>query len=61
MILYRMKAVVYTAVLLFLFAGCDEKPANPVAEYGDAMINSYHKGKAAGEAANLEGISKTAL
>jgi hypothetical protein len=56
MIIYRMKALLYTAAFLFLFTGCDEKPKNPVAEYGDAMIHSYQRGQQAGEAMNLEAV-----
>lgn len=41
----------------FLFA-CQEKPKNPVAIYGDTMINSYEKGKQAGEAGNLDAVKK---
>lgn len=43
-------------MILSLFVACKEKPKNPVAEYGDAMINAYSKGKAGGETANLNGV-----
>ena len=39
----------------FLFS-CEGKPANPFAEYGDTMINSYQKGKQAGETGNLDAV-----
>src|SRR5574340_6447 len=42
-------------VSAFIFA-CNEKPKNPVAEYGDTMINSYQKGKQAGVEGNLDAI-----
>ena len=42
-------------VSLFIFS-CEEKPKNPVAEYGDTMINSYQKGKQAGETGNLDAV-----
>ena len=42
-------------VSTFLFS-CEEKPSNPVAEYGDTMINSYQKGKQAGETGNLDAV-----
>lgn len=42
-------------ILLFIFS-CNEKPKNPVAEYGDTMINSYQKGKQAGETGNLDAV-----
>jgi hypothetical protein len=45
-------------VLVFLFA-CEEKPKNPVSEYGDALVSSYKKGQQAGETGNLEAVKKT--
>ena len=42
-------------ILTFIFA-CNEKPKNPVAEYGDVMINSYQKGKQAGVEGNLDAV-----
>jgi hypothetical protein len=44
-------------VLLFMFA-CDQKPKNPVAEYGDSMIGAYKSGQHAGEIGNLEAVKK---
>jgi hypothetical protein len=41
-----------------LFISCDEKPKNPVSEYGDALIGSYKRGQDAGEAANLDAVRK---
>jgi len=37
---------------------CDQKPKNPVSEYGDAMIDSYRKGQKAGEIGNLDAVKK---
>ncbi|MDP2277131.1 MAG: hypothetical protein Q8K51_02805 [Nitrospirota bacterium] len=45
-------------VSLSFLASCDEKPKNPVSEYGDAMIDSYKKGQKAGETANLDAVKK---
>lgn len=45
-------------VSLSFLASCDEKPKNPVSEYGDAMIDSYKKGQQAGETANLDAVKK---
>jgi len=42
----------------FFFIACDEKPKNPVSEYGDALIDSYKKGQHAGETANLDAVRK---
>lgn len=44
-------------MMTFLFA-CQEKPKNPVAIYGDTMIDSYQKGKQAGESGNLDAVKK---
>ena len=46
-----------TVMLAFVLA-CKERPKNPVAEYGNTMINSYQKGKQAGEDGNLEAVRK---
>lgn len=51
-----MKRLILTlSIFAFIFA-CDEKPKNPVAQYGDVMINSYQKGKQAGVEGNLNAI-----
>ena len=42
----------------FLTIACDEKPKNPVSEYGDALIGGHTSGKLAGEAANLDAVKK---
>lgn len=44
--------------MMTLLFSCQEKPQNPVAIYGDTMINSYEKGKQAGEAGNLDAVKK---
>jgi len=54
---------IYTAIfslifVLFLIISCDQKPKNPVSEYGDAMIDSYKKGQQAGVTANLDALKK---
>ena len=54
-----MKRIILIPVVLFFFVACDEKPKNPVAEYGDTMINSYKKGQAAGETLNLDAVKKS--
>jgi len=54
-----MKQVLFIVVILSFVIACNEKPKNPIAEYGDAMIDSYKRGQAAGEAANLDAIRKT--
>ncbi|OGW33068.1 MAG: hypothetical protein A2X59_02005 [Nitrospirae bacterium GWC2_42_7] len=39
-----------------VLSGCDQKPKNPVAEYGDTMIDAYQRGKQAGVDGNLYAI-----
>ena len=53
-----MKRLFFAVVILSVIVACDEKPKNPVAEYGDAMINSYQKGKQAGVEGNLDAVRK---
>ncbi|MBI5640439.1 MAG: hypothetical protein HZA17_08440 [Nitrospirae bacterium] len=53
-----LKSFPLIIVSLFLLFSCEEKPKNPVSQYGDAMINSYKKGQDAGEAANLDAVRK---
>src|SRR4030042_6786874 len=54
------KQVLFPIILaLFLLLACDEKPKNPISEYGDALIGSYKRGQQAGEEANLDAIKKT--
>ncbi len=38
---------------------CDQKPKNPVDEYGTALIDSYKKAQKAGELANLDAVKKS--
>ena len=47
----------FVIIGLLLFA-CDQKPTNPVSEYGTALIDSYKRASPAGEAANLDAIKK---
>ena len=53
-----MKKFILITVMLALAFACKEKPKNPVAEYGDVMMNSYEKGKQGGEIANLDAVKK---
>ena len=46
--------------LLLLTAGCDQKPKNPLAEHGDAMIDAYQKSKVLRDTASLSSV-KTAI
>jgi hypothetical protein len=49
--------IIIILFILFIFA-CNEKPKNPVSEYGDALIDSYKKGQQAGETANLDAVKR---
>jgi hypothetical protein len=55
-----MKRLFLAVVFFASIFACDEKPKNPVTEYGDVMINSYQKGKQAGVDGNLDAV-KNAL
>ena len=54
----RFRIILPLIVVLFLLFSCKEKPKNPVAEYGDALIDSYKRGQQAGEKANLDALKK---
>ena len=58
MISLSMRRLFFAVFILIVIAACDEKPKNPAAEYGDAMINSYQKGKQAGVEGNLDAVRK---
>ncbi len=59
----------HALIILFLFSvlvSCkeapreriEEKPNNPVAEYGNAMINAYQQGQKAGKTGNLFAVKQ---
>lgn len=51
-----MKTLLLILSIMAVLSGCDQKPKNPVAEYGDTMINAYEKGKQAGIDGNLDAV-----
>ncbi len=53
-----MKKLTYALIILLFFISCDQKPKNPVSEYGNTMMDSYQKGQQAGEIANLDAVKK---
>lgn len=53
-----IKVILLALFTIAFFASCKEKPKNPVAEYGNTMMNSYHRGKEAGAAANLDAVKR---
>jgi len=52
------KVLLSIILTLFFLLACDQKPKNPVAEYGDALIDSYKRGQKAGEIGNLDAVKK---
>jgi hypothetical protein len=54
----RIHLLIPIILALVVFLACDQKPKNPVSEYGDALIGSYKRGQQAGETANLEAVRK---
>jgi hypothetical protein len=56
-IAHKIFSMILPVALFFLFA-CDQKPKNPVAEYGDSLIGAYKSGQHAGEIGNLEAVKK---
>ena len=47
-----------SVIIILLAVSCDQKPKNPAAEYGDALIDAYKRGGQAGETANLDAVKK---
>jgi len=55
----KISLIIFSIIFAsWLIAACDQKPKNPVSEYGDALIGSYKKGQQAGETANLDAVKK---
>jgi hypothetical protein len=54
----RLRRILSLIFVLFILFACKEKPKNPVAEYGDALIDSYKRGQKAGDTANLDALKK---
>jgi hypothetical protein len=50
-----MKKLFFVTLILVAVLACDKKPGNPVA---DSMLDSYQKGKQAGETGNLDSVRK---
>jgi hypothetical protein len=51
-----MKQLLLVVIILSFFTACEETPKNPVAEYGNTMMNAYQKGKIGGKIANLQAV-----
>ncbi len=50
--------LLFLVIIILLAVSCDQKPKNPVAEYGDTLIDAYKRGGQAGETANLDALKK---
>ncbi len=48
--------IITAFLLLLIIAGCDQKPKNPIAEHGDAMIDAYQKSKVLRDTASLSSV-----
>ena len=48
--------IIIAAAALSLSTGCDQKPKNPVAEHGNAMINAYERSKTVRDTASLSAV-----
>ena len=58
MSIIERKTVVSILICLVFLLACDEKPKNPAAEYGDALVDSYKRSQQAAENANLDALKK---
>ncbi len=56
---FCISLLLMTHLVLFVFAACDQKPKNPVSEYGDALIGAYKGSKGVAERANLDAVQKS--
>jgi len=52
----KRSCIIAAVACLSLFAACDQKPKNPVAEHGDAMIDAYQKSKVLRDTASLSSV-----
>lgn len=50
--------LLFSLLLLSGLPACEQKPKNPVAEYGDALIDSHKRARDAAEKANLDALQK---
>jgi hypothetical protein len=54
----KVQIVFSSIFIVLLLIACDQKPKNPVAEYGNSLIGSYKGAQDAGEIANLDAVKK---
>jgi hypothetical protein len=53
--------ILFSVIALLLVMSCDEKPQNPVKNYGDVLIDTYKRGGETGEKANLDALRKAVM
>lgn len=51
--------LLFPLLIIMLLTSCKEKPKNPIAEYGDALMNAHQRSKDTAEKANLDAIQET--
>lgn len=49
----------FPLLIIMLLPSCKEKPKNPIAEYGNALMNAHQRSKDTAEKANLDAIQET--
>ncbi len=52
----KMMLMITAFAVLWISAGCDQKPKNPIAEHGNAMINAYQRSKTLRDTASLSSV-----
>ena len=54
----RCLQILFPAIIVLLVIACDQKPKNPVSEYGDTLIDAYKRGSQIAETGNLDAVRK---
>jgi hypothetical protein len=57
--MYNSGRYLLTCLIFLLISSCDQKPKNPVSDYGNALIGGYKGSKVAAEQANLDAVQKS--
>ena len=55
---YKRYTIISLLICFLFILSCSEKPSNPVAEYGDTLVNTYKRGQQTGVTANLDAVKK---
>ncbi len=54
----RCLQILFPAIIVLLVISCDQKPKNPVLEYGDTLIDAYKRAGQTAETGNLDAVRK---